>query len=121
MRKRSVLTIQNRPTEASITGDLSDFLTNYFGYTKAAIELYVSDIFNGINTTQFEDTFGTGVWAWPSILPALNDTTFDTEMSTIYFGILVVPAWTIRQFNPVLMCVTFLLKMAMMTATLTQG
>lgn len=108
MRKRNVLTTDNRPTEADTTGDLQDFLTTYFESSKAAIEFYISDMFNGSNTTQFENTFGTGVWAWPAILPALNDTTFDTEISTVYFGILTVPAWTIRQLNPVLMCVTTL-------------
>ena len=76
-------------------------------------------MFNGSNMTQFDSTFGTGVWAWPSILPALNDTTFDTEVSTVYFGILVVPAWTVRQLNPVLMCVTLFSEPAVTTSSLT--
>ena len=105
MRKASILMTEYRPSETDITGDLEDFLTNYFSITKAAIEFYVSDMFKGSNTTQFANIFGTGVWAWPAILPALNSTTFDTEVSTIYFGLLTVPAWTIRQLNPVLMYV----------------
>ncbi len=113
------MTNENRPTEADITGDLSEFLTTYFEYTKAAIEFYISDMFNGSNTTQFEGTFGTGVWAWPAILPALNDTTFDTEVSTVYFGVLVIPAWTVRQLNPVLMCVTLFSGLSMTTSPLT--
>ena len=103
---------ENRPSETDITGDLAEFLTNYFGIVKVAIELFVSDIFKGSNTTQFENTFGTGVWAWPAILPALNSTTFDVEVSTIYFGMLTVPAWTIRNLRPVLMCVQVILETA---------
>ena len=77
-------------------------------------------MFNGNNTTQFENTFGTGVWAWPAILPALNDTTFDTEISTVYFGVLAVAAWTVKEYNPVLMCVTVLSEMAVVIPLLTQ-
>ena len=108
MREATLLMTEYRPSETDITGDLEDFLTTYFSITKAAIEFYVSDMLNGTNTTQFENTFGTGVWAWPAILPALNSTTFDTEVSTIYFGMLTVPAWTIRQLNPVLMYVSII-------------
>ena len=105
-RKRRTLTTENRPTQADVTGDLQDFLTSHFDVTKNAIELYVNDTFSGSNTTRFENTFGSGVWAWPAVLPALNATTFDIEVSTVYFGILLVPAWTVRQLNPVLMYVT---------------
>ena len=56
----------------------------------------------------------------PAILPALNDTTFDNEISTVYFGVLAVAAWTVKELNPVLMCVTFLSELAMMISALTQ-
>lgn len=120
MRKQSILITENRPTEASITGDLQQYLTDYFEYAKTAIELYVSQMFSGNNTTQFENTFGTGVWAWPAILPALNDTTFDTEISTVYFSVLAVAAWTVKELNPVLMCVRFLLELSLLISSLTQ-
>ena len=110
----------NRAAQPDVTGDLQESLTWFFTNTRAAIEVYVSDVFDGRNTTEFEKQFGTGVWASSAIQSAVNDTDFDTEMSAIYFGMLTVPAWNLRQHYPVLMCVTVLSELAMMTSSLTQ-
>lgn len=77
-----------------------------------AIGSYVNDTFSGIynessNGTEgidnFSKQFGTGLWADPWILSNLANSDFNTDILTVFFGMVLPSAWELRGYAPVLM------------------
>ena len=52
---------------------------------------------------EFNNQIGTGVWSNPSLLPKLSELGVESNITTLYFGILVVPAWQLRQQKPIIL------------------
>ncbi|KAG8527336.1 uncharacterized protein KY384_007488 [Bacidia gigantensis] len=91
--------------QADITGDLSAILGSFFNSTRDAIKTYVQTIFDGTDKSidEFNTQIGSGVWANPNLFPELAQQDLQTNISTIYYMVLVVPAWQLRQLNPIIL------------------
>ena len=110
-RSKRQLTLDS-PTELNIETPLQAILTSYQEGVTLAIGSYVNNTFNGgynesSNETQglgnFNKQFGTGVWADPFVLSNLANLDFNTDILTVFFGMVLTSAWELRGYAPVLM------------------
>ncbi|KAK4694936.1 dihydroxy-acid dehydratase, partial [Lecanoromycetidae sp. Uapishka_2] len=99
-------------TELSVQNPVQAILADYQMGVTLAIGSYVNDTFSGIynessNGTEglenFSKQFGTGVWADPWVLSNLANIDFNTDILTIFFGMVTASAWELRGYAPVLM------------------
>lgn len=110
-RTKHQLTLDS-PTELDVETPVQAILASYEEGVTLAIGSYVNDTFSGIynessNGTEgldnFDKQFGTGVWADPWVLSNLATIDFNTDILTVFFGMVLTSAWVLRDYAPVLM------------------
>ena len=100
------------PTELDVETPVQAILASYEEGVTLAIGSYVNGTFSGVyNKTSngnegldnFNKQFGTGVWADPWILSNLANIDYNTDILTVFFGMVLSAAWELRGYAPVLM------------------
>ena len=98
-----------RTAQEDITSNLLSLLGLFANQTRLSIKGYVNSVFLGTmdgpepSIKEFNRQIGSGVWADTNLLPQLQELNLQTEIATIYYGVLTIPAWYLRELRPLIL------------------